>query len=114
MRSELLLKDSSSSESGNVEQVIKMDFSYAVKVLHGLVTETVVLVGQTYASHEIVLATSRSDYVPGGTVPNVKGYGGLRNIIRNISVAINTIQRSFARKKVGSNKVLKSSFVVNV
>lgn len=54
--SELSSINNSSPESGNVGRLWKMYSSHYVKVLPDLVTETVVQVGQLYASHEVVLA----------------------------------------------------------
>lgn len=79
-------------ESGNRGRLLKTFSRFAVKVLLNLVTVTVVKVGQLNASHEIVFDVSRSGYVSRGTVPIWKDYDKLRNIVRNIPGAENTIQ----------------------
>lgn len=75
------MKSSPSPKSGTVGRLLKMLSSHAVMVLQYLVTEAMVQVGQPYASHEAVLAESRSGYVLGGSVTSSKDHDEKRNII---------------------------------
>lgn len=65
------LMNNSNPESGKVGRLLKLFPSQAFKVLLGPVTETVVQVIQSSASHEVPLAVSQSGYVPGGIVPSM-------------------------------------------
>lgn len=67
--------------SGTVRRLLKIISSHAGKFLPKLVTDTVAQVGQRYVSHEAVFLVSQSDYVPGGTVFNLKDYDEQSNII---------------------------------
>lgn len=51
-----------------------MIFSHAIKVSLDLVAKTMVKVGQPYAFHTVVLAVSRSNYVPGRIVSCLRGF----------------------------------------
>lgn len=96
IRSELSLGNNPSLNSGTVRWLFKMFSNFAVKVLLELVTGKIVQVGQRYASHEAVLAVSRSSYVPGRIVSSLKDYCKQRIVIQNVSVGGTIIQQIFA------------------
>lgn len=87
---------------------------YAVEVLLDPVTEKMVQVqlGHMYVSYEAVPDISRSGYVHGRIVSNMKDYDEKRNIIQNTSVSGTIYQRIFACVEFGSIKAMISSFVL--
>lgn len=85
---------------------------HAVKILLDVVTEVVVLLGQSYTSHEVELAVLQSGSEAGVFVPSLKENNKQRKVIQNISKAGNIIQRVFACKEFGLNKVLKMIFLL--
>lgn len=58
IRSELSLGNNLSPESGSVRRIFEIFSSHAVRVLLDLVIETLVQLGQPYASYEVVVAFS--------------------------------------------------------
>lgn len=81
--------------------------SHAVTVLLKLVTKTMVQVSQRYASHEAVIAISRTGSVPREIVPSLKYFDKQKNIIQSIFVAGTTIQPVFECEEFWINKAIE-------
>lgn len=93
IRSGPLLRNNPSPESDYVERYLKIFSRHAIMILLDLVTQTVLKVGQSYASHEVVLTVRQSGCVPDGIVSSLEKYDEQTNTIQNISEVENTIQR---------------------
>lgn len=87
----------------------------AVTVLPDLVTETVMHVGQRYASQNVVLAVTRDSYVPRKMLPNLKDYDEQRNVIENVDATKILFSKFLLEGNSGGNKavqVVQNSFLL--
>lgn len=106
------LRNSPSLGSGNEKRLFKIFSRLAVMIIIDVVNSTVVPVGQPYASHEIELAVTRSEYVPGRTVSCLKDYDVKKYIVHNITVTENIFRRLSESKEFGKKKPMKEQLVV--
>lgn len=104
MRPDLSLGNYPSSETGNIERLLKMFSNNVDKVLDPMI-ETVMRVLQPYTTHEVVLGVSQSYYVRGGIVSILKDYNEERSTIQNISVPENPIQQFLHARNLGAIRI---------
>lgn len=90
-----------SLKSGNVERISEMLCSHPVIVLLNFIVETVMQVGQPYASHEVVIAVSQNGYLSGGIISSVNDHCKQNKYYSKHSCSGKHYSASFCRKKIG-------------
>lgn len=75
-------------------------------------TETVVKVGEPYASYQVALLVHQCDSVSGVIIYRLEDNNDQKNRISNISAAKNNLRQVFARKEFEINKGTKNGLEV--